>query len=104
MIILAARPDDLRIEVGGRRATLPGWSMPSPDDIEFHADRADISHWEDGTAMSNAIREEILANLASLAAAQGVRITIVHTARGTRPPWNTSAGRDTAAAHHACKV
>lgn len=89
MIILTVRPDLLRIEVGGRRATLPGWSMPSLDDIEFSVDRADISHWEDGTPMSNAVREEIVANLPSLAAVQGVRVVAVYS---VRPPWN-AAGR-----------
>jgi hypothetical protein len=76
MIILLVGPDVLRIDVGGRRATLPGTGMPSLDDIDFQVDHADISHWEDGTAIPDAIREEIVANLPALAAAQRVHLTI----------------------------
>ncbi len=76
MIILRVGPDVLRIEVGGKRATLPGRGMPSLNDVDFCLDRGAISHWEDGTTIPNAVREEIIANLPALAAAQRVRVTI----------------------------
>ena len=77
MIILTVETEALRIEVGGRRATLAGRGMPSLDEIHFSVERAAISCWEDGTPIRQAVREEIIANLPSLAAAQGVRVTIV---------------------------
>jgi len=77
MIILLVEPDVLRIEVGGKRATLPGVGMPALNDVDFRLDRGSISHWEDGTAIPNAVREEIIANLPALAAAQGVHVIIV---------------------------
>ena len=77
MIILTVGPDVLRIEVGGRRATFSGRGMPSLKDVRFSLDRVEITCWEDGTPIPDAVREEIIANLPSLAAAQGVHVTIV---------------------------
>jgi len=51
--------------------------MPSLKDVRFSLNRAEITFWEDGTLIPDAVREEIIANLPSLAAAQGVRVTIV---------------------------
>ena len=51
--------------------------MPSLKDVRFSLDRAEITCWEDGTPIPDAVREEIIANLPSLAAAQGVHVTIV---------------------------
>lgn len=76
MIILLVGPDVLRIEVGGKRATLLGRGMPSLNDVDFCLDPGSVSHWEYGTTIPDAVREEIIANLPALAAAQRVRVTI----------------------------